>query len=161
MQRVFTIQPRMRPDMQLPYPFFVREDGRVERQDFWRGKVFRVIGFQASLNKMTVDLFWHDAVRNPEKATGMYVVLADDKNAWSTETSPTEPLTFEELPECYEVEGTDVNGQTVHGSAGSLDAAKADFKRLGGVLSGGYEIRYTLGHFDTEVKTVKARKARA
>lgn len=153
MQRYFTIQPSMRPNMQLPYPFFVRENGLVGRQDFWRGKVFRVIGFQASLDKMTVDLFWSDAVKNPEKATGMYVVLADDKNNWSTETSPVQPLMFEELEESYVIVQGDLAARS-----GTLDGAKREFKRLGGALGNGYEIQSHLGFLAPEIKVVKARK---
>lgn len=153
MQRYFTIQPSMRPDFRLPYPFFVRENGLVDRQDFWRGKVYRVIGFQASLDKMTVDLFWSEAAKDPEKATGMYVVLADDKNDWSTETSPVQPLAFEELEESYVIVQGDLAGRS-----DTLEGAKREFKRLGGALGDGYEIQLHLGYLAPEIKVVKPRR---
>jgi hypothetical protein len=61
----------------LPYPFYVYEDGTVGRQDFWQGDPSRVIGFQKSLSVQHVDLWWSDAVRDPSKAVGMYVVTCN------------------------------------------------------------------------------------
>jgi hypothetical protein len=151
MAKYFTIQQESLPDMTLPYPFFVRENGLVDRQDFWRGKVYRVIGFQKSLDKMTVDLFWSDAIKNPELATGMYVVTSDDKNKWGVYRSPIGSIDVKELDERYVVTGD------VTGSGPTLEDAKKDFKRFGGKLSDGYRIEYFLGNFEPEVKVVKAR----
>lgn len=64
---------------QLPYPFYVAEDGSVERQDFWRGDPAAVVGFQKDLAVQQIDLWWRDAVKDPQKAVGMYVVTTGPK----------------------------------------------------------------------------------
>lgn len=156
MQRYFTIQPDMLPDMSLPYPYFVREDGRVDRQDFWRGKIYRVIGFQADINAMRVDLFWSDFLKDPQRAVGMHAVTADDKNKWGTDRATVGSVRVENLDESYVVENGDVAGRS-----DTLDGAKAEFKRLGGRLSDGYSIQFFLGDFAPEIKTVNPRKSRA
>lgn len=80
-----TLQPSPRVDnivdgiemTQLPYPFHVDADtGDVGRQDFWRGDPARVVGFQKDLAVQRIDLWWRDAVKNPEQVVGMYVVTA-------------------------------------------------------------------------------------
>lgn len=63
----------------LPYPFFVNEDGSVRRQDVWAGQVVRVVGFQRDLAVQQIDLWWKQAVQEPERAVGMYLVTADSK----------------------------------------------------------------------------------
>ncbi len=161
MAKYFTIQQEQTPDMVLPYPFFVRESGLVDRQDFWMGKVLRIIGFQKDLNKMVIDLWWSDAVKNPEQATGMYVVTADNKNNWGVYRSPIGEIRVEELAERYTiVQGGDItNGIT--GTDETLELAKKWFKQAGGKLSDGYEIHYFLGNFEPEITVKKARAARA
>lgn len=62
---------------QLPYPFYVAEDGSVDRQDFWRGNPARAIGFQRDLAKQQIDLWWKDAVKDPQQAVGMYLVTVN------------------------------------------------------------------------------------
>lgn len=59
---------------QLPYPFYVAEDGSIDRQDFWRGNPAAVVGFQKDLAVQQVDLWWDDVVQDPQRAVGMYVV---------------------------------------------------------------------------------------
>lgn len=68
----------------LPYPFFVNEDGSVRNQEFWRGAVSRVVGFQKDHNVQQIDLWWSGAVTDPQKTVGMYLVTADDHGAFST-----------------------------------------------------------------------------
>ena len=161
MAKYFTIQQNQLPDMTLPYPFYVRENGLVDRQDFWRGKVLRIIGFQRDLNKMTVDLFWSDAVKDPSKATGMHVVAADNKNNWGVYRSPIGEIKVEELAERYTiVQGGDV-ATGITGTDETLELAKKWFKQAGGKLSDGYEIHYYLGDFAPEITVKKARTARA
>lgn len=62
----------------LPYPFFVNEDGNVGRQDFWRGAIVRVIGFQRDLAKMQIDVRWVEAIDDLSKVIGMYLVTSDE-----------------------------------------------------------------------------------
>jgi hypothetical protein len=66
----------------LPYPFAVDEDGMVQRQEFWDGKVFKVVGFQRDLAKHQIDLWWQDAIKDLPKAVGMYLVTSDNKGNW-------------------------------------------------------------------------------
>lgn len=68
----------------LPYPYYVKEDGSVERQDYWQGRVTRVIGFAGDLAVERIDLPWRRAVADPQKAVGMYLVTADSSGDWST-----------------------------------------------------------------------------
>lgn len=84
--RILRVQPASRIDnltddgqemTQQPYPLFVGEDGAVGRQDFWNGRVYRVVGFQRDLAVQQVDLWWRDAYAGPERAVGMYVVAVD------------------------------------------------------------------------------------
>lgn len=63
----------------LPYPFYVEEDGSVQRQEFWKGDPYRVIGFQKDLARHEIDLLWQDATKDPQQVVGMYVVTADEK----------------------------------------------------------------------------------
>lgn len=65
---------------QLPYPLFVEDDGSVGRQDFWDGRILRVVGFMKDLAVQQVDLWWKDAVTDPQKAVGMYVVGVDSED---------------------------------------------------------------------------------
>lgn len=69
----------------LPYPFFVDEDGKVGRQDVWRGKPLEVVGFQADLAAQQVDLWWEEAFRDPQQAVGMYAVTRDDDGNLSSQ----------------------------------------------------------------------------
>lgn len=65
----------------LPYPFYVHEDGSVDNQDLWQGDPARVIGFAADLAVQQVDLWWEDAVADPQRAVGMYIVSVSDKGS--------------------------------------------------------------------------------
>ncbi len=88
MAKIYKIQPSAYIDQitadghelhKLPYPFYADEKGAVGQQDFWRGDPARVVGFQEDLARHQVDLWWHDAVKDPQQAVGMYLVTADSK----------------------------------------------------------------------------------
>lgn len=97
MSKILRVQPASRIDgltadgqelTQLPYPLFVSEDGSVGRQDFWNGRVDRVVGFMRDLAVQQVDLWWRDAWTEPERAVGMYVVAVDaDLNMFNLDTA--------------------------------------------------------------------------
>lgn len=81
--KILTVQPAASTDQitedgteltRLPYPFHCDKDGNVQRQDFWRGKPLRVVGFAADLAVHKVDLRWREAFDVPTRALGMYVV---------------------------------------------------------------------------------------
>lgn len=68
----------------LPYPYFVGEDGEIGSQDLWRGDPKQVIGFQRDLAVQKIDLWWADAVDDPQQAVGMYLVTANEEGDWGT-----------------------------------------------------------------------------
>lgn len=78
-----------------PYPFFVRKDGSVGRQDFWAGLVVRVVGFQRDLAVAAVDLSWTEAWADPARAVGMYLVTSNESGEWSTHQTAIESITVE------------------------------------------------------------------
>jgi hypothetical protein len=93
MTKVIRIQPSAHVDhitadgaelTKLPYPYFVTEDGKVGRQDFWQGKPYRVVGFQRDLAVPAIDLRWFDAFKDPQRAVGMYVVISHQDGNWYT-----------------------------------------------------------------------------
>lgn len=60
------LQPKERPDMTLPYPFFIDEKGNVGRQDFWKGEPLKLVGFNPKhktgvmKNTITFEMFMAD-----------------------------------------------------------------------------------------------------
>lgn len=90
MGKIITIQPSNTPSgkydvhMAVPYPFHVGEDGMVGRQEFWRGDPKAVLGFQRDIDLMMVDLFWADAVADPEQMVGMFPVFTTSDGRWYT-----------------------------------------------------------------------------
>lgn len=99
MTRITRIQPAARPDAlsedghvgyQLPYPFYVTDDGKIENQGFWNGTPLAVIGFQKDLAVQTIDLWWRDAVNNPSAIVGMYLVTTDRDGTWGTHSTAIE-----------------------------------------------------------------------
>lgn len=99
MTRITRIQPAARIDnitadghvgRQLPYPFYVTDDGAIGNQDFWQGTVSRVIGFADDLARQTIDLWWRDAVDNPAKIVGKYLVTSDSAGNWAVHDTAIE-----------------------------------------------------------------------
>lgn len=83
---------------QLPYPLFVSEDGSIGRQDIWQGRLARVVGFMADLAVQRVDLWWKDAYTDPQRAVGMYVVVADAQGGYANLDTAVETMTWEGTP---------------------------------------------------------------
>lgn len=82
---MLTLQPAMLGD-RLPYPLHVQADGTIDRQDFWRGDPFRVIGL--TLRPVPGDdlLEWRE-VESPDEIVGSYLVVTDVHGQWSTMTN--------------------------------------------------------------------------
>lgn len=85
---IITIQPSARTDhitedgtelQQLPYPFHVNEVGEIQRQDFWQGKVLRVVGLQRDLARHEIDIWWNEVWAEPDRALNNYVVTLDSE----------------------------------------------------------------------------------
>ncbi len=95
-QRVvtITIQPKMRSDMKLPYPYHINvaEFGMVERQDFWKGSPLKLICF-AKQGEHECALDYEKFVKNPKKCIGLYPVFEHRKGgAWYTYEDPIESI---------------------------------------------------------------------
>lgn len=102
MSRVLRVQPAEYVDQivngqeltKQPYPYFVEEDGSVQRQDFWQGSVARVVGFQRDLAVQSIDLWWSAAWASDLPClTGMYLVTEDADGQWSTHQTAVESVT--------------------------------------------------------------------
>lgn len=101
MTRITKLQPAARIDAisedghvgyQLPYPFYVTDDGKIQSQELWNGTPFAVIGFQKDLAVQTIDLWWRDAVLAPAAAVGMYLVTTDKDGTWGVHSTAIESV---------------------------------------------------------------------
>jgi len=84
-KQVIRIQPE-EDNGTLPYPYFINEEGFVGRQDFWKGKPYKLIGFspipKQEFDKRQIDV--STFFESPKKAIGMYPIFADIKDNWYT-----------------------------------------------------------------------------
>jgi len=71
----------------LPYPYFISENGDVGRQDFWRGKPLKLIGFDKTPNAHVGVLGLEDFFKEPEKAIGLYPIFLHADGEWYTEVT--------------------------------------------------------------------------
>ena len=55
-----TIQPTNMEDGTSPYPYHVGMDGLIQRQDFWKGRPFRLIGFAKDKKVNEVNLLFKE-----------------------------------------------------------------------------------------------------
>lgn len=90
------IQPKVLPDLTLPYPFYILESGDVDRQDFWKGDPAALMGFQNDIEVQHVDLLHEDWWKgDPQAAVGKYAVFVDDNgNMWAHKQEITEVRVF-------------------------------------------------------------------
>lgn len=82
----YRIQPAERSDLSLPYPFFVTEDGLVGRQDFWKGKPYKLIGFNGSSANKNVEpaCGLEEFLQDPTLAVGKYPIFEHEDGEWYT-----------------------------------------------------------------------------
>lgn len=80
------IQPAERDTKQLPYPFFINEDGSVQRQDFWKGEPAKLMGFSKSKKQGVVrgSISFGDFMEDPERAIGMFPIFEHKNGDWFT-----------------------------------------------------------------------------
>lgn len=97
-QRVLTIQQVLRDDDRLPYPFHIDEAGFVLRQDFWRGKPLRLVGFVDDPDVYKISLNVEDWQADPDAAIGKHPVLSNREGRFSTYTGAVETVTVSYLP---------------------------------------------------------------
>ena len=86
------IQPKEQEDFTLPYPYFIDEKGLVGRQDFWKGKPYKLLGFSKVPIAGTIELSFKDFWKNSKKAIGMFPVFKDKKYNWTTSTIAIESI---------------------------------------------------------------------
>lgn len=107
MSRVLRVQPAEHTDQitddgteltKQPYPYFVDGDGMVGRQDFWRGRPVRMIGFAADSAKQEMTLWWPQVWDDPQRAVGLYPVVEYSSGTWFTVDTAVESITEEGAP---------------------------------------------------------------
>ena len=80
------IQPKQRQDKTLPYPYFIDEQGLVGRQDFWKGRPYKLVGFngkpKTGIDGKTIDL--DIFLKDPQKAVGLYPIFEHENGEWYT-----------------------------------------------------------------------------
>lgn len=91
MKIIYTIQPKERKDMTLPYPYFLDRNGKVGRQDFWKGEPLRLICF-AKKGKAKSSLTFEEFTQAPEKAVKLYPVFEHVDGKWFTYTDPIDSV---------------------------------------------------------------------
>lgn len=68
----------------LPYPYHIEDDGTVGRQDFWKGKPARLLGFQLTADRHEVSVRVETWLENDVDVTGHFPVFQDKNGAiWS------------------------------------------------------------------------------
>ena len=92
------IQPTEQRGGVWPYPYFIEENGNVGRQDFWKGKPEKLLGFSSKPEAGDISLNLEGFWKNPEAAIGMYPVFADKADKWVTNTIPVESVEILDLP---------------------------------------------------------------
>lgn len=85
--RTVMIQPVQSPDGKLPFPYFIGEDGRIGRQDYWKGDPVVLLGFAARFDVEYVDVMFDEFWADPQSAVGKYAVLGDSAGSMSTHLS--------------------------------------------------------------------------
>jgi len=90
--KVIMIQPEEQPNHFLPYPFFVSENGKIGRQDFWKGNPEMLLGLNDEPLAGDITLQRKEFFENPKKAIGKYPVLKNKNGEWVTSTIPIESI---------------------------------------------------------------------
>ena len=75
--------------MTLPYPYHVDGKGLVGRQDFWKGRPSKLLGFNGSPKSGSIDLSFKEFIKNTSKARGKYPVFECKNGDWFTSNDRT------------------------------------------------------------------------
>ena len=89
---LITIQPKELPGGTLPYPYFIDKKGMVGRQDFWKGKPKKLVGFSIKPKTGDINFDLKDFLRKPKAAIGMYPVFENKDGNWVTKTISIESI---------------------------------------------------------------------
>ena len=76
----------------LPYPYFIDEEGFVGRQDIWKGKPYKLLGFHDKPVAGDIKLRFSDFKNNIKKAIGMYPVFINKNNSIVTHKTAVESI---------------------------------------------------------------------
>lgn len=90
-------------DGPLPYPVIVLKDATIGNADALGGKYTRIIGFCHDPEKQVIDLTYPSFVEDPQKAVGMYTVVADDQARYFTMGGPIRDVEVTPARQCYYV----------------------------------------------------------
>ena len=97
MKFIARIQQKELGDKTLPYPYFIGVSGLVGRQDFWKGKPHKLLGFHDKPDTGDINLPFEEFKLNIKKAIGMYpvfehkeTILGHKGTKWVTHTNPVE-----------------------------------------------------------------------
>jgi hypothetical protein len=115
-QTIITLQPSEYVDhitedgaelTRLPYPFHCTDDGRIKRQDIWRGKPARMVGFVSDLNRQEVDLYWESfRAGDPEAVVGLYMVTQNSDNTIGAQVHAVKSVTVSGGPRLTPLDGS-------------------------------------------------------
>lgn len=90
--KTIRIQQKQHKDFTLPYPFFIDENRKVGRQDFWKGKPLKLIGFSKKSEAGKIDVYFRDFWEKPKVAIKKYPILEWKDKSWHTYTDPIEHI---------------------------------------------------------------------
>ena len=83
--KTIKIQLEKTPNGEIPFPYFIHEDGKVGVQKHWDGTPFELIGFAHKPEVGEMDINSGDFWFHPEQAVGMYPVFSTKKGKLYTQ----------------------------------------------------------------------------
>ena len=90
--KIISIQQKSQPNGTRPYPYFISKDGKVGRQDFWKGHPSKLLGFSKKPVSGEMEVVLQDFFFNPKQVIGMYPVFMDKNNKWFTSKDAIESI---------------------------------------------------------------------
>lgn len=90
MKFIARIQQEELADKTLPYPYFIDKGGLVGRQDFWKGRPYKLLGFHDKPVSGDIKLLFDEFKKDIKKAIGMYPVFETKDDEWFTHKSAVE-----------------------------------------------------------------------
>lgn len=96
---MWLIDGEMETGSKLPYPFDVKENGDIWNQTFWRGTPKRVMGFCNTPEPGSIDLWWRDALTDPQSMVNKYVVTQDEGGGMSVHQTAIQSVKVLDLPD--------------------------------------------------------------
>lgn len=92
-----TLQQKVRPDGGTPLPLTIDQHGYLGNQDFWRGNMWRLIGFTADPDVNEIHLQREEFLAEPDRAVGMHPVFMDRQRKWATWNGAVETVRTQEM----------------------------------------------------------------